>query len=192
MTKSWKQHYWYGVACMRKRIELIIEMLQPDGKTILEVGCNEGFVSRALEEAGAKEVIAIDSSKAMVEKAKSEFGINAHLGNINSIQYIDRCFDAVVGGEVLEHIENPFAGLQEMFRVAKSQVLVTLPIGRYWLGEPTHQWELAGNVVSHDSSTVYCATKDILLLMWTRRRNGDLKDIPPFNTEELKKEFNIK
>lgn len=190
--QSWKEHYWYTVPVMKKRIEKIIELTNPEGKEIVEVGCNEGFVSQALLENGAKSVQPVDYDREMVLKAKSIFGVPAVQGDINDLPFEDQSFDIALGCEVLEHISNPFKGLSELFRVARERVVITVPVGRYWAGELTHQWILTGLFVEHDSVRVYQADKDCLILCFNRIRDNNFKDIAPFNTAELKKEFNIR
>ena len=189
--KSWKEHYWHTVPCMRRRIENIVKKVEPQGKLIVEVGCNEGFVSKALLEAGASAVMAVDHDPAMVQKAKDLFDIEARQGDINNLGFPDKSFDIAVGGEILEHVPNPMQGLSELFRVARERVLITVPVGEYWMGEVTHMWELGGAFVQHDSAELYEAEKDLLILCWTRRRDDKFVDIPPFNTAEHKKKFNI-
>lgn len=189
---SWKEHYWYTVPVMRTRIEKIIELTNPKGKDIVECGCNEGFVSKALMENGANRVIPVDYSAEMVVKAKEIFGLNVVQADINKLPFEDQSFDIALGCEVLEHIYNPFKGLSELFRVAKEKVVITVPVGRYWAGEVTHQWILNGFFVNHDNVQIYQADKDILLLCFTRIRDNEFKDIFPFNTTELKKEYGIR
>lgn len=189
---SWKEHYWYTVPVMKKRIETIIEVAQPEGKTILEVGCNEGFVSKALLENGASKVVPVDYNDEMVAKSREMFpGLETVKGDINNLQFPDQSFDIVLGCEILEHIWNPLKGASELFRIAREKVVITVPVGEYWLGELTHQWELNGQFINHENCQVYKADKDILVLSFTRRRDNDFKDIPPFNTVELKKKHGI-
>ena len=194
MTKldSWTKHYWYSVPVMRKRIETIIELVAPQGKSIIEVGCNEGFVSKALLENGAARVVPVDYDPEMVAKSRDIFDIETIQGNINQLPFADGKFDVAVGCEVLEHIYNPFKGLAELFRVAKEKVVITVPVGEYWLGEKTHQWELGGRFIQHDTVQVYQADKDILVLCFTRRRDGSFVDIPPFQTQDIIQKYNIK
>lgn len=189
---SWKEHYWYTVPVMKARIEKIIEMANPQGKRIIEVGCNEGFVSKALLENGAAEVVPVDYDPVFVEKSRALFGVNTVQGNINKLNFDDKSFDIALGCEILEHIENPLVGLAELFRVAREKVILTVPVGRYWAGEVTHQWILNGFFINHDNVQVYQAEKDILLICFTRIRDNSFKDIPPFNTAELKKEYGIR
>lgn len=189
---SWKEHYWHTVPVMRTRIQKIIDLTAPLGKDIVECGCNEGFVSKALMENGANRVIPVDYSAEMVVKAKDIFGLNVVQADINQLPFEDQSFDIALGCEVLEHIYNPFKGLSELFRVAREKVVITVPVGRYWAGEETHQWILNGFFVNHDNVQIYQADKDILILCFTRIRDNQFKDIFPFNTTELKKEFGIR
>lgn len=193
MTKltSWTQHYWHTVPIMKKRIETIIELVAPQGKSIIEVGCNEGFVSKALLENGAARVVPVDYDAEMVKKSRETFDIETIHGDINDLPFADGEFDIALGCEVLEHIYNPFKGLSELFRVAKEKVVITVPVGEYWLGERTHQWELNGRFINHENVQVYQADKDILVLCFTRRRDGNFQDIPPFKTDDIIKKHNI-
>ena len=187
--ESWKNHYWHSVPCMKARIEKIVEYAGT-GKKILEVGCNEGFVSKAMMEAG-NDVTPTDISDEMIEKAKVQFGLEVQKADALNLPFGDDSFDVVVAGEVLEHLTNPFKGLSELFRVAKERVIITLPIGEYWLGELTHFWELNASFIDHDSAEEIPAPKHILVLCWDRRRDDQLKDIPPFDTALHKKKHSI-
>lgn len=188
---SWRDHYWNTVPVMQKRIETIIELVQPAGKSIVEVGCNEGFVSKALLENGAARVVPIDKDPEMVKKSRELFDIETIEGDINHLPFADGEFDVALGCEILEHIWNPLGGAAELFRVARQKVVITVPVGEYWLGERTHQWELNGRFIQHDLVTIYKAEKDILVLCFDRRRDGNFQDIPPFSTAELIKKHNI-
>lgn len=190
MKTSWKEHYWYTVVCMRHRIQELVRLANARGKIVLDIGCNEGFVSKALLEDGAIVTSADYSDEALV-KAEKEFGIKGVKADIQSLPFEDQSFDVVVSGETLEHVLNPFIGLSELFRVAKEKVIVTIPIGEYWLGELTHQWELNGSFIDHDTGDVIPMEKKLLVLCWTRRRDKDFIDIPPFNTVEHKKKYHI-
>lgn len=187
---SWKEHYWYTVPVMKARIEKILELCAPEGKTIIEVGCNEGFVSKALQENGGI-VTPVDYDPSMCAKAEAMFGIPVVNADIHKLPFEDQSFDIALGCEVLEHIWNPMKGLSELFRVAREKVLITVPVGEYWAGENTHQWMLSGACIPHDTCEVYPIDKDILILCFKRIRNNAFVDIPPFDTVELKKKFKI-
>lgn len=187
---SWKEHYWYTVPVMKNRIEKIIEVTQPAGKTIVECGCNEGFVSKALLENGGF-VTPVDYDAEMCAKAKQIFGLDVTQADIMKLPFADQSFDIALGCEVLEHISNPFGGLSELFRVAREKVIISVPVGEYWAGELTHQWILNGSFINHDNCQIYSADKDILILCFKRIRTTNFVDIPPFDTTELKKKYQI-
>lgn len=176
---------------MRGRIEEIVRAVDGKGKSVLEIGCNEGFVTKALMEDGCN-VTAADYDEEQIKKAKDIFGIDAIQADINNIPFPDGHFDIAVSGETLEHVTHPFKALQELFRVAREKVVITMPVGEYWLGELTHQWELGGGFIHHDSGELTRMDKHLLILQWTRRRDGSFKDIAPFSTADIKKKYSIK
>lgn len=190
MLKSWRNHYWFSVPVVRGRIEEVVRAVGPDKKRVLECGCNEGFLSSALIEAGHN-VTSIDKDQKQLDKAKGFFGIEGKIGDVNELSFGDKEFDVVIGGELLEHVENPFKALGEMFRVARDRVIITLPVGEYWLGELTHQWGLEAAFVDHDSGSISRLEKNALVLCWDRKRDDRLNDIPPFSTIDLKRKYGI-
>ena len=188
--QSWKEHYWYTVPVMKARIEKIIELTQPEGKKILEVGCNECFVSKALMENGGI-VTPVDYDNELVKKAKDIFDLDVVQADIQNLPFADGEFDIALGCEVLEHIFNPFKGLSELFRVAKEKVIITVPVGEYWAGEKTHQWMLDGAFIPHDNPEIYRADKHILIMCFKRIRDNNFNDVPPFDTISLFKKYGI-
>ena len=168
MLNSWKEHYWYTIPCQRARIEEIVRRAK-GAITILEAGCNEGFLSKALLEAG-HQVTSLDRDLLMIAKAKEAFGINAISGDINALPFPDNSFDLAIGGEVLEHIDSPGKGLSELFRVSKDRVIISLPIGEYWLGEPTHKWQIEGNTVEHDHGILQKIDKQMIVIEFIKRK----------------------
>ena len=189
---SWKDHYWYTVPVMRTRIEKILELARVKGKKVLECGCNEGFVSRAMEEDGAESVLATDYDIEYVMKANRIFGVKTQRCNVLELPFADKEFDVVVAGELLEHVVNPILALKELFRVARERIVISIPVGEYWLGELTHQWELSGFFINHDNLQVYRADKDVLILCWDRKRDENFVDIPPFKTQDIKDKYGIR
>lgn len=170
MMRSWREHSWFRVPCVRMRIEEIVRMANCNGKTVLDVGCNEGFLSKALAESGGI-VTSVDNDPAMITKAKTIFDIDVTIGNVNDLnQFDDNSFDIVCGGELLEHIRNPSTGLSELFRVSRAQVLMSIPIGSYWLGEPTHLWEIEASSINHDAPEIIHLKKDLLVINFIKRR----------------------
>jgi len=167
--KSWTEHYWYNVPCARARIEEIVRRAKASGAyTVLECGCNEGFVSAALREAGFH-VTAIDNDPEAVAKANELFELGAMVADVNNLPYLDGQFDLVVGGEILEHLDTPGKGLAELFRVSKDRVIVSLPIGEYWLGCDGHRWRIDATIIEHDQGLKDELVKKISVLEFRKR-----------------------
>ena len=168
MTKVWAQHYWHSVPCQKVRIEEIVKRVNGKDKKILEAGCNEGFLSQALIESGCN-VTSVDNNPKMIKSAMLQFGIEVIQADINKLPFADESFDIAIGGEVLEHIDNPGIGLSELFRVSREHVIISLPLGPYWLGEKTHKWQIEGINVEHDNGILTHLDKTIIILEFIKR-----------------------
>lgn len=98
-------------------------------KNILDAGCGEGFSLYKLSEYNVGEKReGVDYSKEAISIGKKLF---PHLllkqGSIYKVSYKDNAFDIVLSTEVLEHLENPKKALQEILRVSKKYILVSVP-----------------------------------------------------------------
>lgn len=186
---NWADHYWASVPCMKARIEEIAARCT--GK-VLEVGCNDGFLTQCIRERGL-DVTGLELMTDRIAMAKAQFGddINIVQGDAYHLPFNSESFDTVVGGELLEHLDNPGLGLAEMFRVSRGHVILSLPIGHYWLGEPTHCWEIRGRNIEHDFGTQRPIVKELLILEWIRRRkwkDGSCESLPGWNYEPSRPE----
>lgn len=151
--KSWREFSHCQVPVVRARVEDICRRVS--GPRVLEIGANEGWVAKAINEERGFEVVAIDNRKEARDNAMSFFGIEVLDGDANRLPFEDASFDCVVLGEILEHLPNPGVGLAEAFRVSRGHVICTLPIGKYWNGEVTHAWQLNGRMIEHDAGRPY-------------------------------------
>jgi len=85
---------------------------------LLEIGCGSSEFLSHMQIAGW-EVEGIDFDAKAVENLREKYGINIHLGSLESVQYPDNSFDAIAMNHVIEHIPNPVALLQECYRILK-------------------------------------------------------------------------
>lgn len=152
MLNSWREFSHCQVPIVRARVEDIVR--RATGPKVLEVGCNEGWVAKALQEERGFDVTAVDNRDEAIRQAKEYFGIDAVKASALHLPFGAGEFDCVVMGEILEHLENPGLGLAEAFRVSKWHVIVTIPIGRYWNDEPTHAWQINGGMVEHERGDI--------------------------------------
>jgi ubiquinone/menaquinone biosynthesis C-methylase UbiE len=95
------------------------------GKKILDLGCATGEYSNNLKSMGY-ECIGVDINPEYVEKTCKK-GIDAYVMKGDDLQFPDNSFDTVLLFEVLEHVDNPYNVLKEAKRVAKKNILITVP-----------------------------------------------------------------
>jgi ubiquinone/menaquinone biosynthesis C-methylase UbiE len=93
------------------------------GASILDLGCGFGAYSAALRDEG-RQCVGCDINFEYLQRA------NKRLPVVNvdtSLPFGDRSFDSVMIFEVLEHVANIEDVLDEAFRVARKNVLITVP-----------------------------------------------------------------
>jgi ubiquinone/menaquinone biosynthesis C-methylase UbiE len=96
------------------------------GPEILDLGCGTGGYCLALGREGFR-CTGADVNEAYVRRAR-EAGVDAHVvAPGEPLPFPDRAFDTVLLFEVLEHVPDHGALLREARRVARRNVLVTVP-----------------------------------------------------------------
>lgn len=98
--------------------------------SLLDAGCGEGMVASLLyDEFDNLDISAFDFFPQAIDIAKTDNNrkINFFLGDVENLNLDDDSFDVVLATEVLEHLDNPKKALHELFRVAKSSVIVSVP-----------------------------------------------------------------
>lgn len=97
-------------------------LVRSGARSVLDVGCRDRVLERALSAAGAElQYTGLD----MVQHPSGLIDIVADLSQ--GIPLVDRSVEAVVALDVLEHVDDLQAGLVELCRVAEREVLVVLP-----------------------------------------------------------------
>lgn len=101
---------------------------------VLDVGCGEGLLALSLKRRG-HDVVGIEANAAAAATARS------HLGDVIELDLNDRAslcafvasrlesFDCVVAADVLEHLRDPWATLEQLVKVVQpgGLVVVSLP-----------------------------------------------------------------
>ena len=105
--------------------------------SICEVGCAEGELLKIAHCIYPDAVIfASDISEQEISKAKKNcdsFPVEFSLQNAENLEkYEDSAFDFLICCEVLEHLSNPEKGLQELLRISKKYILLSVPNEPVW------------------------------------------------------------
>ena len=105
----------------RKDIIPFIQKRLDSNKTIIDVGCGDGYGSFKLHQSGYK-VIGVDLSKQMIKKAKNRMddeSIPFMQADSSQLPFEKQRFDAMMAINVLEWTEDPIDSLHEFQRVLK-------------------------------------------------------------------------
>lgn len=126
--------YWWSAQLVR-------------GKRVLDAGCGVAYGSRILGEAGAREVVGIDTASDVLDAVRGDAPANVELvhGDITELPFPDGSFDVVVCFEVIEHVDDPERIVDELARVLSDDgvLAISTPNRRVFpAGNPHHRHEL--------------------------------------------------
>ena len=99
-----------------ERVPLLVAAIGR-GKRVLDLGCRSGALTKHFLEGNS--VVGLDIDAAALEKAAA-LGIEPVQANVEEpLPFEDGSFDAVVAGELLEHLQFPDALVAEIHRVLR-------------------------------------------------------------------------
>lgn len=115
---------------LNKDILTEIDQIKTHVKTMLDIGCGEGFITSKISVQNTNfEITAIDAEESYIQYAKQhnqKNNINFCVQNLESIDSSNK-FDLVVMTEVLEHLPNPDAALKKIVLLASKYIIITVP-----------------------------------------------------------------
>jgi len=105
---------------------------------VLDVGAGDGLITSRLP----GQVVGIDPDEVAVWHAQKH-EVDVRLGSVYELQFEEGTFDVVFCGDVIEHLQKPEEGLQEIHRVLKmgGKLYVTTPPKEGKLKDPYHYKE---------------------------------------------------
>jgi len=99
--------------------ELVFQAVaEVDPARVLEVGCGPGELAERIQRELAASVVAIDISPRMVDLTR-ERGVDARVGDAQSLPFTDGAFDCVVAAWMLYHVPSVDRALAEYARVLR-------------------------------------------------------------------------
>lgn len=109
-------------------IERILEEIQTETSSIADIGCGNGYMLYLINRAFPSFKLFGVDIKPPPDTKYFEF-VQA---NIEKLPFEDSSIDVVMCNHTLEHCLNPTQVIDELKRVAKSKVIVTVPCQRYY------------------------------------------------------------
>ncbi len=120
------------------------------GASILDFGCGTGDLAAKLRAAG-RDAVGIEIDRPDIRPdirrhlvASAQAFVTLYDGSL-PLPYADRAFDSAIATEVIEHVGDPHAVAQELMRVARTSILITVPdMASIPFASPTHMvpWHL--------------------------------------------------
>ena len=117
VSRGYEEHF---ARLTNQSVEAILDAAEVrSGNQVLDVCCGPGMITATAIARGA-DAKGIDFSAAAVEIATSNLpGADIKKGDVQSIQFSDDTFDAVICGFGIIHVPDPLKALSEMHRVLK-------------------------------------------------------------------------
>lgn len=110
-------------------------LIDASGKRILDVGCAAGELGFALKQAGAREVIGIETSTEAAALAQDKLD-RVLVGDAQSPHWplAESSFDYIIFADVLEHLVDPWSALASFGRYlqADGRVVASIPNIRFY------------------------------------------------------------
>lgn len=115
-----------------RKIHVIFDLLAnaaSEGRTILDIGCNDGYISRALTASGLT-VIGLEINPEVAKRARTN-GVDVVIGDAENLPF-RRVFDYCLLSEIAEHLIHPRKALKEASRVLEENgsFIVIIPNDR--------------------------------------------------------------
>lgn len=130
-----RKAYVHRFAEHRAQLRLdLLERIDPKAKSVLEFGCGEGGLGEALKQRQSCRVVGVELDVSAARIAETRLDA-VHQGDVRDVvARLDERFDFVVGGDILEHIDDPWIFLESLRRVMRpgGQLLLSLPNVSAW------------------------------------------------------------
>lgn len=112
---------------------IIDQVRKTNPKSILDAGCGTGYIANEIKKSFDVTMISFDLDKNRVAIAHNYFGLETIIADINCLPFKDASFDISLAIEIIEHLPNSENAFNELKRVVKSTVLITVPNDPYFM-----------------------------------------------------------
>jgi ubiquinone/menaquinone biosynthesis C-methylase UbiE len=119
---------WYFTGRYIPTLRIMKELARLRVDSMLDVGGAEGYKSFIASNLFGIKVHTSDLSEEACKRAREIFGVEATPLDIHEIPFADGQFDVLICSETLEHVTEPKQAIDELLRVAKKAVIITVPV----------------------------------------------------------------
>ena len=138
--RSNNQNKWeFDNRLYQRHLELYLDLMysylrETGAQNVLDVGCGEGIVYRAMRERGYNGAwTGFDFSEEAVRFARQASPeANWRQASAHEIPFPDKSFDLIFSSQVFEHLPNPAKPLEECARMAQKWMLLSVPLEPYF------------------------------------------------------------
>jgi len=120
-------HRW---ASLRGQVRIdLLDRIGTDARTILEFGCGEAPLGAALKKRQKCRVVGVEIDRQAAAVARRRID-DVYEGDVREIVAIlDEQFDFIVGGDIVEHLDEPWSFLGDLRRICRpgGKLLLSLP-----------------------------------------------------------------
>jgi SAM-dependent methyltransferase len=112
------------------RAELLRRVFRAlDFHSALDVGCADGYFVDLLRREFGADATGVDLAPSFAERVRSVFGAPSVVGDATALPFRSDSVDLVLCTETVEHVLDVRALVEEMRRVARRWIVVTVPVG---------------------------------------------------------------
>ena len=132
---------------------------------IVDIGCGEGYILRFLSAQLKGNLFGMDLYPEVLQVAKKNHDVGFAAASIYQTPLKNKSVDAVLCLEILEHLEEPKRALQEMVRVSRKYIILSVPWEPLWrIGNMARLKYLSdfGNTPGHLQHWTGCSFKKFL------------------------------
>ena len=127
VARSAYVHRWSSLRG-QTRLDLL-ERISPDARSVLEFGCGEGTLGEALKKRQKVRVVGIELDKQAAAIARKRID-DVYQSDVREVvALLNEKFDWIVGGDIVEHLDEPWSFLGDLRRLSKpgGHLLLSLP-----------------------------------------------------------------
>jgi SAM-dependent methyltransferase len=113
------------VVVLARTYAVLTALATVEFQSCLDVGVGSGRLAHLIATLYGARCAGVDLSREFARAARNDFGLPTYVANAAVLPFAEAQFDLVLCSEVLEHVEQPFAVMAELWRVARRAVVIT-------------------------------------------------------------------